>query len=174
MPATYEPIATFTADATARTITFSSIPATYTDLRIVFVGRVEVAGTGGYSNLSIRYNSNTSGYSLTEITGNGAAASSSRFTGYTYYQSGLLNYEGSPNSLITIDLFSYAGSTYKTALTTSGNDRNGSGDVTYRVALWQNTAAVTSISLDSDGFGGATGRDFANGSTFTLYGIKNA
>lgn len=174
MASTYEPIATFTADGTARTITFSSIPATYTDLRIVFVGRTEVAGTGNYSTLGIRYNSNTSGYSVTEITGNGAAASSSRFTGYTYYQAGSLNYEGSPNSLITLDVFSYAGSTYKTSLVTANGDRNGAGDVTYRVALWQNTAAITSISLDTDGFGGATGRDFANGSTFTLYGIKNA
>jgi len=38
MPATYEPIATTTLGSAAATITFSSIPATYTDLVIVFAG----------------------------------------------------------------------------------------------------------------------------------------
>ena len=174
MPTTYEPIATLTADGTARTITFSSITATYTDLRLVFVGRVEVAGTGNYSNFSVRYNSSNSGYSQTQLTGDGSTATSGRDSNTTFYSAGILNYEGSPNSLITIDLFSYAGSTYKTALTTSSNDQNGLGYVKRDVTMWRNTAAVTSISLDTDGYGVQTGRDFAIGSTFTLYGIKNA
>jgi hypothetical protein len=37
MPATYEPIATTTLGTAAAFITFSSIPATYTDLRLVIV-----------------------------------------------------------------------------------------------------------------------------------------
>jgi glycosyltransferase involved in cell wall biosynthesis len=40
MPATYEPIATTTLGSAAASITFSSIPATYTDLRLVIVGNL--------------------------------------------------------------------------------------------------------------------------------------
>ena len=43
MPATYEPIATTTLGSAATNITFSSIPATYTDLRLVLVARSDRA-----------------------------------------------------------------------------------------------------------------------------------
>ena len=75
MPSTYEPIATTTLGSTAATITFSSIPATYTDLRIALVG--SLSGGGNYGNL--RFNSDSgSNYSVTILRGNGSAASSAR------------------------------------------------------------------------------------------------
>jgi hypothetical protein len=67
--ATYEPIATTTLGTATSSFTFSSIPATYTDLRLV-IGWV--SGT----NPRIRFNSDTAtSYSQTAMYGDGTAAS---------------------------------------------------------------------------------------------------
>jgi len=166
MPSTYEPIATTTLGSSANTITFSSIPSTYTDFRIVLAGVTE-------SYPSFRLNSDTgSNYSLTELNGDGAGASSNRSTSATriylgsqYGGTGLTNPQ-----LLTLDVFSYAGSTFKTCLITASKDQNGAGYVTRSVGLWRNTSAITSITFTAE-FGST---NFAAGFTATLYGIKNA
>jgi hypothetical protein len=162
MPATYEPIATTTLGSAAATITFSTIPATYTDLRLVFVGTSTTSG-----GLGIRFNSNGFNYSVTRLRGNGTAASSDRETSTTSLNVG--NISSSTPSLYTFDVFSYAGSTNKTVLSESNNDLNGSGWVYRTVGLWSNTAAITSVSVLE-----ILGYQLAAGSTATLYGIKNA
>jgi hypothetical protein len=72
-----------------------------------------------------------------------------------------------------MDIFDYT-STSKN--TTSrhvwGFDNNGSGRVGIASMLWRNTAAVTSIRLDSTTQGGTS--LFAQYSSFALYGIKGA
>jgi hypothetical protein len=165
MPATYEPIATTTLGSAAASITFSSIPATYTDLRLVFVFSGNAA-----VNPRFRFNSDTaSNYSQTALMGDGSSAQSTRGTSntviYTTIYNGLAS--GVPG-LCTIDVFSYAGSTFKTALLTGSTDSNGSGQVERDVALWRSTSAITQIDLIS---GSST---FNVGTTATLYGIKNA
>lgn len=180
MPSTYEPIATFTADGTSNPITFSSIPSTYTDLRFVISCRAnQGTGGGGYSNFTYRYNSNSSAvYSFAEVVGEGATATSYGATANTYNIVGsgysIIGKSDSPFNLITIDVFNYAGSNEKTSLASSAADRNGSGSVVRNVNLWRNSSAITSVSFDVDAFGGVSGRAFGSGSTFTLYGIKNA
>ena len=179
--ATYDLIATVTADGTSNPITFSSIPATYTDLRFVLSVNANQATTGGYSNFSWRYNSNSANnYSATTLTGDGTTASSSIYDstfGYTFGLIGGTQITGNTGSptFITYDIFSYANSsTYKTALFTASYDRNGSGGVQRAVTLWRQTSAITSVTFDIDAFGGVSGRAFKAGSTFTLYGIKAA
>ena len=180
MPATYEPIATYTADGSSNPITFTSIPATYTDLRFVISCRAnQGTGGGGYSNFTYRFNSSSSTlYSSTELIGTGASAVSQSNTGATYNVIGsgysIVGKSDAPLNLITLDVFNYAGSTNKTALATASSDRNGSGWAITNVSLWRSTAAITSVSFDVDAFGGVSGRAFGSGSTFTLYGIKNA
>jgi hypothetical protein len=180
MPATYEPIATVTANGSSNPITFTSIPATYTDLRFVISCRAnQGTGGGGYSNFTYRYNSDSSSiYSFVEVVGDGASATSYSATANTYNIVGsgysIIGKSDSPLNLVTVDVFNYAGSNHKTSLAASSSDRNGSGTVVRNVNLWRNTAAITSVSFDVDAFGGVSGRAFASGSTFTLYGIKNA
>jgi len=78
MPATYEPIATTTLGSAAATITFSTIAATYTDLRLTLVFTTSVGG----ANVFFRFNGDTgTNYSYTSLEGSGSAASSSRNTG---------------------------------------------------------------------------------------------
>lgn len=165
MPFTYEPIATTTLGSAATTIDFSSIAGSFTDLRIVLVGVQNQTGSGG-----IRYNSDTgSNYSVTYIDGNGATASSTRFTSTTSITA---FYSGSITTRVLreIDIFSYAGSTNKTCLISESSDINGGGGyVIRRVGLWSNTAAITSISLICGG-----GGQWTAGTTATLYGILRA
>ena len=70
--------------------------------------------------------------------------------------------------LYTIDIFSYAGSTYKTMLNSLSNDLNGSGKVISEVGLWRSTAAITSLTLTADS------TSMAANTTLTLYGVKSA
>ena len=163
MPATYEPIATTTLSSAASSITFSSIPATYTDLRLVLV---PAAGSNGI--MTFRFNSDSSSlYSHTYLRGNGTNAESS----YDVNQTSIEDYStmGSARpGLITLDLFSYAGSTNKTCLITRAYNQNlNPGSVWTTVALYRSTSAITSIVAIHNA-------QFASGTTATLYGILKA
>lgn len=155
-------IATTTLGSAASTITFSTISGSYTDLRLVVIG-TSSAGGSGYC----RFNSDSgSNYSITYLRGSGSAASSVRSTNYDRVGfNGDNGIDTTIPCMSTIDIFSYAGSTYKTCLTTSPQDMNGSGSYEATVALWRNTAAITSITLS------LSGGNFSSGYTATLYGI---
>jgi archaellum component FlaF (FlaF/FlaG flagellin family) len=166
MPATYEPIATTTLGSAASSITFSSIPGTYTDLRLTLVATS--VGTSDY-NIQITFNSDTgTNYSKTSLQGNGTAASSSANTNVSY----LYPMEGegvtTTPSFYALDIFSYAGSTNKSCLIEQNIDLNGSGRVFRSVGLWRSTSAITTISLL------LSGSNFATGTRATLYGILRA
>lgn len=166
MPATYEPIATTTLGSAAASITFSSIPATYTDLRVVVVAKSDT----GSSALKARFNNDTAtNYSTTYLSGNGTAASSARITSSSViYFDGNGGLSATVPHFYTMDVFSYAGSTNKTSLLTINTDDNGSGYVEQTVALWRNTSAINRIDIL------VTSNNLAIGTTATLYGIKNA
>ena len=158
MPATYEPIATTTLGSTASTITFSSISSAYTDLRVVLVT------TSGSGTPALRFNNiSTTTYSWTYLKGNGTAAASGTSSNDVYIGLGV---SAAPPLMFTIDVFSYAGSTNKTALVSTAADNNGSGEVMRAVGLWRSTAAITRIDLIQQG---AT--TYGAGTTATLYGI---
>jgi hypothetical protein len=164
MATTYEKIQSTTLGTASATIDFTSIPATYTDLRLV----VTHTGTSGFVSLLMTYNNNTaSNYSNTYIYGDGSTAGSSRSTNQTNIY---LNYNGASTipHLHTVDVFSYAGSTFKTCLVTGSEDTNGSGIVTRLVGLWRQTSAITSLKLTADT------STYAVGTTATLYGILKA
>jgi hypothetical protein len=161
--ATYEPIATQTLASAAASITFSSIPATYTDLRLV------LTNTASGGTQFILFNSSVTGYSNTYLLGDGASATSGRSTAYPRLD---LNSQDVGNSVVqfhTVDIFSYAGSTYKTCLITSSHDQNGSGQVNAQVGLWQDTTAINRIDIKL-----SSTNTYAIGTTATLYGIKAA
>ena len=164
MPATYEPIATTTLGSAASAITFNSIGAGYTDLRVVLVCQ----NASSTFSVKLNFNNDTaSNYSFTYLRGNGTAASSGRGTNSTFIEMDAQNI--SPNwALNTADIFSYAGSTNKTALITGSQDANGSGGVYRYVGLWRNTAAITRVDLTS------VSNNFTTGTTATLYGILKA
>ena len=157
---TYEAIATNTLGSTTSSVTFSSIPSTYTDLVIVVAGSL----TTGVDNVCMRFNSDSgSNYSTTYILGNGSTATSARNSNLTNTGRCVM---GTASSMVLYSLQNYSNTTtYKTVLGRGGETGYG---VDARVSLWRNTAAITSIVLT------AVSSTLTAGSTFTLYGIKAA
>lgn len=164
MATTYDSIATTTLGSAASSITFSSISSAYTDLRLVVVGGTSTATF----EIWFRVNSDTgTNYSQTDLYGNGSAAGSVRLTSADHIA--LSNTAPStPTEFMTVDLFSYAGSTNKSVLVTDSNDKNGSGFVYRRVGLWRSASAITSVTVLAE-----AGTLIA-GTTATLYGILKA
>jgi hypothetical protein len=165
MAITYEPIATNTLGSAAASITFSSIPATYTDLRLIlnFTLSTSLAGP------RIQFNSDTTlNYSYTNLKGDGTTATSNQTANNYLLLNGTLPSTTVP-SFMTCDVFSYAGSTFKTALSTANQDFDGSGSTQSQVGLWRSTSAITSLTISVAG-----AALYAIGTTATIYGIKAA
>jgi hypothetical protein len=166
MATTYEKITTTTLGSATTSITFSSIGSGYTDLRAVLV-------VNGYSvgdRPSIRFNGDTSSvYSTTRLYGDGSSATSGRNSGNGDIRPSDSDFLSTSKTFLEVDVFSYAGSTFKTALAGISNDDNGSGKVLRCVGLWRNTAAITSLTLFC-----LSGNNFNAGTTSTLYGILKA
>lgn len=170
MPATYDPIATNTLSSSAASITLSSIPATYTDLRLILIATATNAASD--YNLFTCFNSDAgANYSLTQMGGNGTTAVFGKIgtTSSINLIGSQVGFKSSAQSLYSIDIFSYSGSTNKTCLFTASQDFNGTGSVVRGVGLWRNTGAITSLTFTTDG-----SNNFATGTTATIYGIKNA
>jgi hypothetical protein len=160
---TYEAIFTETLASAQASVTFSSIPSTYTDLVIVINGGQATAN----NYYGIRFNGDTTtNYSNTQVVGNGSTATSNRNlnqnVGYIHSTN-----ESSIADTVMVNVFDYANTTtYKTSIS-RGNSVN------YRavasVILWRKTPeAINSISILG------VGVNLLSGSTFTLYGIKSA
>lgn len=160
MAQTYTSIATNTVSGTATTITFSSIPSTYTDLIIVTAGPCSADG-----DISMQVNGDTaSNYSFTYLYGTGSAAGSARASNTT---KGIAGSSG-PDSVNGIcHIMNYANTTtYKTFLTRVNRP---AAFVAAFANVWRSTSAINSISLLSD-----SGKTMNTGFTATLYGIKAA
>ena len=165
MPATYEKIATTTLGSANASITFSTITAAYTDLRLIIT-----ALQGSSLNIALRFNSDSgSNYSRVRLIGNGTTAASTRVTSDTEIDLNNTNLSTTIPFLFEIDIFSYSGSKYKTLLHRSSQDLNGSGSTLLAVGLWRNTTAIDTILITSK-----TADTLATGTTATLYGILKA
>lgn len=173
MAATYKLISSNILSTTTSSITFSSIPSTYTDLVLRISGRTTLAAeaSSGY----IQMNSVTSTYSFTFIRGNGAAVASSNDSGgYAgFYLAGLTGNNATSSTFGSCEIYipNYAGSTTKPVGQFSTQEQNSSSPVyTFAVAgLSSSTAAISSLTINLNG-----GASFLSDSSFYLYGIKNS
>jgi hypothetical protein len=162
--ATYVPIATQTLGSSASSVTFSSIPQTYTDLVLIVSGTDSIASSAGVA-CRVGNNSVDSGtnYSSTYLYGNGSSASTGRQSNVSNAYVGRIG-TGQGSGIANFQNYSNT-TTYKTILA-RGNDSSYLFDY---VNLWRNTAAINTIYLYSD-----STNNFASGCTFTLYGIAAA
>ena len=164
MAKTYEPISTQTlTNATTNTVTFSSIPQTYTDLVLVVMTKSSSTVTYG----RIRFNSDTaSNYSRTYVLGNGTSAISAREANTTSFDLFDLASSGNTFGVNISHIMNYSNTT--TNKNILNRDSVSSIAVNLQMGWYRSTAAITTISVFTNA------NFFANGSTFTLYGIKAA
>ncbi len=171
MPSTYTLIASNVLGSSAASVTFSSIPGTYTDLVLRVSGRATNASI--ISNPYIQLNGvTTTLYSWTGITGDGASASSDRASSDTDFRPGYLNGDNATSSTFgSAEIYfpNYANASYnKTMGSTSASESNATtAYITGRAGLFRSTSAISSILFHS-------GSNWVAGSSFYLYGIKNS
>jgi hypothetical protein len=163
MPAgsTYTPIATTTLGSAAVSVTFSSVPSTYTDLVLVLNGT-----TPSSIGIGLRFNSDSgTNYSNTFVAGDGSAAFSGRASNFTMGRFGNIN---TSNTTAIAQIQNYSNTT--TFKTTLGRAATPADFVVAYVNLWRNTAAINNIVVITDN----SSTQFQTGTTFTLYGIASA
>jgi hypothetical protein len=160
---TYTPIATFTLGSASQSVTFSSIPSTYTDLRLI------MWTTLGSELVQARFNSDTaSNYSCTNLYGDGTTATSNRRSSQTTARLGVEGNNTTSTGIVTVDFLNYSNSTtYKTFLSRAAYP---SQESNARVGLWRSTAAINTILISPFN----VSWNFSAGNTFTLYGIAAA
>jgi hypothetical protein len=171
-PTSYESIATQTVGATAvSSITFSSIPSTYTHLQIRIISRL--SGTGGARSNTIRFNSDTgTNYRSHFLVGNGSSVSSfdGGATTRLFNEVGA-NADNAANIFgsVIVDILDYRNTNkYKVTRTLGGLDTNGGVELGFVSGLWLNTSAISTIDIIPE-----TG-NYTQYSSFALYGIKGA
>ena len=152
----------------AATASFTSIPATYTDLLLVMHVRSVRSGQRR-DTLNIGLNASTADFTGRRLRGSGSAASRATTTRFIAEV---------PAATATADTFSsvevyipnYAGSSNKSFSVTSVQEDNQAEAYIDAVAgLWSQTAAITSIEVTS-----GNSVDLKSGSSFYLYGILKA
>jgi hypothetical protein len=170
MPVTYQLIASNTLSSSAASVTFSAIPGTYTDLVLRWSARtLDAAVDAGYY-LSINENVySTTNYNQTILQWYGTTPSSYRQASSFYLVAPGNN--ATSNTFGSSEMYfpNYAGSANKVSSTVTITESNTASVYCHIGAnLKVNTAAITSLTLLT------TGANFASGSSFFLYGIKNS
>ena len=162
----FELIEAKTLATTTASVTFSSIPQTFTDLLVLVSARGDA---GGQRDCYISFNGSTSNFSnkvldmSNNIVSSGTPARNIGAVSGTTTTANIFS-----NAAVYIP--NYTGSTYKSF---SGdfvaeNNAQSTNVILLSAQLWSDTAAITSI-----GFA-PSGGSFIQYSTFYLYGIKNS
>lgn len=171
MPAgtTYEPIQTYTLGGTQATVSFTSIPQTYTDLVIIINGAFNFFNPQASGGMQLNSDTGTN-YSYSAMSGNGSTGASFRASGNNWIYFGECSAAGEPFSTNIININNYSNTTtFKTVISRSALAHS---RVMAQINLWRNTSAVTRVDLLA--YGGTGVAQWIAGSTFTLYGIAAA
>jgi hypothetical protein len=156
----------------AASIDFTSIPQTYTDLKIVISAREDNAGGGG-GTCYIQFNGDTgNNYSWRRLNGNGSTASSSNGSSVAQLDVAIQGVSTATASVFgsgEIYIPNYTSSNYKSVSADSLYENNATANnMRLGAGLWSSASAITSIKVYPIPSG-----VWVQYSTATLYGIKN-
>jgi hypothetical protein len=163
MPNTYTLIASNTVGSGGvSSVTFSSIPSTYTDLVLRISGRTNRAAV---DSITMTFNGSSTGITWTTLFGNGTTVTSG--TAQRFWVDSTTD---TANTFGSADVYipNYAGSAYKSTSIDAVTEHNGTDAFAEILTqLWSNTAAITSIELAPQ-----FGTGWLQYSSFYLYGIS--
>lgn len=174
MANTYQLIEAKTLSSAVSSVTFSSIPNTYTDL--LFKVSAREASSNAWSDLRIGFNGGTSDctwrgvYALNTTTGsNTGSGVGGRTVGNAAADSNTSNVFGS----VDIYIPNYTSTSYAKSISGDSTVENNGTNNVFQLAsvLWNPStqAAISSVS-----FVNSNSSNFMVNSTFYLYGIKNS
>lgn len=173
MATTYVLISSQVLGSNAASVTFSSIPQTYTDLYLMFSARTVRSGTT-LDMLRVTFNSDTTAgnYSAlrlaSDATGAGLSAVGNLLAGYANAATSTTNAFSSGELYIP----SYTNSSATKPYSGYSVCETNLASPVYMAAfadLWQGTAAISQLIITSD-----NAQNILAGSSFYLYGIKNS
>jgi hypothetical protein len=167
MPGSYESIATVDVGAGgAATITFSSIPQTYTHLQIRCFARSTGPTNGENTYIYFNNTSNSTNYAWHVLRGSGSSVTAAGGANARIVANVGTTNTANTYSTMIIDVLDYSNTNKnKTVRNLYGWDDNGSGYVGIASTLVPQTAATTQIDIDLN-------YNFAQYSSFALYGVN--
>jgi hypothetical protein len=152
----------------AASIDFTSIPSTYTDLKILFSGRSSDSGTN-WNNMRMTFNTSSANASWRFVRGYNNGTGSGAVTGQIEVW---IDFSGSTASTFAnteIYIPNYASANNKSISIDTVTEGTSADELAgFTAALWSNTDAINAI-----GFVPSSG-SFVQYSTAYLYGIKNS
>lgn len=153
----------------AASITFSSIPPTYTDLVVAFSGRTSQSGAI-VDGLAFQFNSDTgNNYTQTQIYGTGTSAGAGSSTQNFAYCGPIVGASATAGVFASVSIYipDYMNNSFKSASVDLVTENNAAAsDVGFRTNVWNSTSAINAIKL-YDYVGG----NLVEYSTATLYGV---
>jgi hypothetical protein len=158
MTDTYRPLATVTLGSSASSVTFSSIPATYRDLVLVwdFIG-----SSSGFSDF-LPNNDTGSNKAVVYVSGQGSSPVASFTTTDGAFYTGVVSTTRRTSGVAHFMDYS-ATDKHKTLLSRWGHEIGLTASQLWLLAgRWPNTAAINQITCRGN---------YAAGSTFNLYGV---
>jgi hypothetical protein len=154
----------------AASISFNSIPATYTDLVIKWSVRTDYGATR--TGFRIAVNSISTGYTSTYLLAYSTTVTSGTDSAAYWIAEYIDGTGATANTFGSGELYlpNYAGSQNKSASMESVAEGNSATDtgMYIKALLLSNTAAVSSLTMT------ANAGNFVNNTSFYLYGIKNS
>jgi hypothetical protein len=168
MATTYKLIDKAILTGTQSVIDFTSIPSTYTDLKLVV--SLRDSGSNVYSLAYIKFNNTTSNLASKGIEGDGSAASSYK-NGTVLYINSANGNSSTSNTFCNSEIYipNYSSTNYKSVSVDGVMENNATTAYSsLQAGLWSDTAAINQITIYS-----STGSWLQYSSAY-LYGIKNS
>jgi hypothetical protein len=166
----FQCLAQITVSSNTTAIDFTSIPGTFTDLKVELSAR----GDGYNANdLYVLFNGATSGYTGRYVMKDSSdptvvtstSATTKIISGFIPASQATSNTYGAA----TIYVPNYTGANYKQTSSEAHTENNGTIQwIMFSSGVWASTAAITQLSLNLNG------GNFISGTTAYLYGIKNS
>jgi hypothetical protein len=171
----YESIATTTVGSGgSSTVTFSSIPSTYTHLQVRCLVKTNRTSSNLSSTPFIFNSDSAANYSCHEFNGNGSSVSTVATSNGSNIDVGRVSGNSSSANVFgveVIDILDYKDTNkYKTVRILNGFDNNGSGVAAFASGSWRSTSAITSITFQTP----YDSTLYLQYTQFALYGIKGA